>query len=177
MCHSYSPNCGIYIFLDYIVKADLSLVPDSYSVDADTYKFTSVCSATFNAVYDASENRYSNKYAAATILAVGLLCSVYIAGGKTRRICTGSKEDMNDVESDFVEMNKIDEEAERKTIQLEESTSQTNSSFPNEKRPSKKLFADFFRRQAKSKPTVERTDSVASNTDSVVHQRNAFVVM
>ena len=84
---------------------------------------------------------------------------------------------MNDVEGDFVEMNKIDEEAERKTIQLEESTSQTNSNFPNEKRPSKKLFADFFRRQAKAKPTSEGTDSVLVKSDSVANQRTAFVVM
>jgi hypothetical protein len=167
----------VITFLDYIVTADLSLVPNSYSVEADTYKFTSVCSATFDAVYNASENRYSNKYAAATILAIGLLCSAYIAGGKTRRLCTGNKEDVEDVENDFLEMNKREDDMESKAIEAEASTSQSNAIVPNEKIQSKRHFPDFFRRQTKSKPITEEISSIPTTADSTVDQRNVFVAL
>ena len=159
------------------MTADLSLVPDSYSVEADSYKFTSVCSATFDAVYDANGNRYSNKYAAATILAIGLLFSVYVAGGKTRRLCTGNKESTNDEENDFVEMNKIDDDADMMEIESEVSVSPSNGKVQKEKGQAKRLFPDFFRRQTKSKPTIEGANSISTVSHTAIDQRNAFVAL
>jgi hypothetical protein len=163
-------------FADYIVTADLSLVPDSYSVEGETYKFTSVCSATFDAVYNASDNRYTNKYAAATILAIGLLCSAYVAGGKTRRLCTGNREDTNDVENDFVEMNKIDDDAEKNVLKNEVVTSQLNENFRKETTQSKRLFPDFFRRQVKPEPMSTVTESIAIACTEK-DQKNTFVAL
>ena len=165
--------------LDYIVKADLSLVPDSYSIEADTYKFTSVCSATFDAVYNESESRYSNKYAAATILAIGLLCSAYVAGGKTRRLCTGNKEDANDAENDFVELKKMEDDTERKPIESEVTIPQPNVNVQDEKTQSKRLFPEFFRRHTKVKPKTKVSDSnsATGNAESAVDQMNAFVAL
>ena len=166
-----------FLFVDYIVTADLSLVPNSYSSVGETYKFTSVCSATFDAVYDASTNRYTNKYAAATILAIGVLCSAYIAGGKRRRICTGNDEEADEANNDFVEMNKIDEEAETEAIESHVSITQStgNSNLPMDKRQSKKHFPDFFRRQPKEKSVSKGTDAALTTPDSVVDRSGAFV--
>lgn len=159
------------------MTADLSLVPDSYSAEGETYKFTSVCSATFNAIYNESENRYSNKYAAATILAIGLICSAYVAGGKTRRLCTGNKEDVDEAENDFMEMNKIDENAEGKAIESEVSTSPSQADILKEKIQSKRHFPDFFRRQTKPKPITNGTDTSSTTNISVLDQRNAFLAV
>lgn len=184
--------------IDYIVSAELALVPGSYSVDGDTYKFTSVCTATFNAIFDETEQRYSTKYAAASVLAaVGLLFSAYCAGGKVRRICTassvdGSQDDdamTKDSNHDFIEMNKIDEDAEtsimssdpslvsslpmdERSIATKDSRRQTNNN------TNKKFFPTIFRNNnTRKKAANGREISIISTADAGVEIRDYSVAI
>jgi hypothetical protein len=155
-------------FTDYIVTAEVSLVPTSKSLTADTYKFTSVCNASFNAVYDESEmQKYSNAYAAATIVVIGLLCSAYFVGGKTRRLCTGKSDEESEIGSNFVEMNKIDEETDGNEIESELSIFPADVQAETENRNTKNPFPIFFRRQAKEKKS-KRGRCVINSVDSAV---------
>jgi hypothetical protein len=160
-----------FLFVDYIVTADLSLVPGSKSMQADTYKFTSVCSATFDALYDETESRYSTKYAAAAIFAVGLLCSTYI-GGKSRRLCTGSEIEAENEGNNFIEMNKVDEVAEEVAIASELSESPVKINAVSDKTKSTRIFPAIFRRQTKPNAHSQVDEITSTTTISVVEIRD-----
>jgi hypothetical protein len=158
-------------FLDYIVSAELSLVPSGKSYYADTYKFTTVCTATFNAIYDANESRYSNKYAAATLLAIGLLFSAYVFGGKTRRLCTGNGDTEDEkIESNFVDMNKTENEFETALTELEPSTPDSDNIENVQKRRFGKLFTALFRRKTNIDTDASRKFSSTETVDSGVSE-------
>ena len=162
-------------FAGYMVAAELSLVPGAHSTVADTYKFTSICTASFNAVEDqyANSSRYSNRYAAALVLTVGLL-GAFLVGGKTRRLCTeGERETEAEAETpndSFVIMQTLEKGYE------EESELQTpNTSIPDLKQRTLRrgglaklsIISNFFRRQTRCTATSPR-HSASSTVDSGV---------
>lgn len=158
-----------------MVAAELSLVPGAHSVYVDTYKFTTICSASFNAVQDQyNSSRYSNRYAAALVLTVGLLCGVYVAGGKTRRLCTEGDDETEVVEkpdNHFVIMNSIERELE-KDSEMEPTTaslSEFKERSPRSRGFAKLSISRFFRRQTRDSVVAQR-HSASSTIDSGVRE-------
>lgn len=173
---------GIHCFslLDYMVAAELSLVPGAHSVYVDTYKFTTICTASFNAVQDQYNNtRYSNRYAAAFVLTVGLICGAFVVGGKTRRLCTEGDEEAAIAEkpdNHFVIMHTVEREIENDTEQ--EPTTASLSVFkeqsPRARGLSRFSITKFFRRQTRETVVTQR-HSASSTVDSGVRESECSV--
>jgi hypothetical protein len=154
-----------------MVAAELSLVPGAHSIYVDTYKFTTLCTASFNAVQDQYNNsRYSNRYAAAIVLSFGLLCGVYFASGKTRRLCTEGDDETADVakpDNHFVIMNTVERELEKNSEQelRTASLSECKERSPRSSVLAKISISRFFRRQTRNTVAAQR-HSASSTVDS-----------
>lgn len=164
-----------------MVAAELSLVPGAHSVYVDTYKFTTVCTASFNAVQVQNNNnsRYSNRYAAALVLGVGLLCGIFVAGGKTRRLCTEGDEETTLVEkpdNHFVIMNTVERELEKDSEQelIDVSLSDLKERSPRSRGLAKFSISRFFRRHTRD-PAIVQRHSASATVDSGVRENECSV--
>jgi hypothetical protein len=163
-----------------MVAAELSLVPGAHSVYVDTYKFTTVCTASFNAVQDQNNSsRYSNRYAAAIVLTVGLLCGVFVAGGKARRLCTEGDDEATTVQkadNHFVIMNTVERDSEN-DLEPELTTASLSECKERSPRPrglAKFSISRFFRRQTRENVVAQR-HSASSTVDSGVRESECSV--
>lgn len=72
-----------------MISVDVTLLPTGKSYQADTYKYKTACTASFDAVYDPTENRYETQYAAAAIIvAAGVMFGVFITRKDRRLLCS-----------------------------------------------------------------------------------------